>query len=142
MVQIKCLSNGLYSLKNSHIPFGMGFQPPLMADFHLNSTSHIKGLPLVAAILCLLQYDQKPKTFHNQLWIRASDQTCFFFQTCQRCGRMNSQATRWRWPDNFLWFLSFFLLQFLTTLDLWCNFCPNFEGTNIWNQIAIGWQIF
>ena len=28
MVQIKCLSNGLYSLKNSHIPFGMGFQPP------------------------------------------------------------------------------------------------------------------
>ena len=26
MVQIKCLSNGLYSLKNSHIPFGMGFQ--------------------------------------------------------------------------------------------------------------------
>ena len=27
MVQIKCLSNGLYSLKNSHIPFGMGFQP-------------------------------------------------------------------------------------------------------------------
>ena len=28
MVQIKCLSNGLYSLKNSHIPFGMDFQPP------------------------------------------------------------------------------------------------------------------
>ena len=28
MVQIKCLGNGLYSLKNSHIPFGMGFQPP------------------------------------------------------------------------------------------------------------------
>ena len=28
MVQIKCLSNGLYSLKNSHIPFGQGFQPP------------------------------------------------------------------------------------------------------------------
>ena len=28
MVQIKCLSNGLYSLKNYHIPFGMGFQPP------------------------------------------------------------------------------------------------------------------
>ena len=28
MVQIKCLSNGLYSLKNSHIPFGMGFHPP------------------------------------------------------------------------------------------------------------------
>ena len=28
MVQIKCLSNGLYSLKNSHIPFGMGFQQP------------------------------------------------------------------------------------------------------------------
>ena len=28
MVQIKCLSNGIYSLKNSHIPFGMGFQPP------------------------------------------------------------------------------------------------------------------
>ena len=27
MVQIKCLSNGLYSLKNSHIPFGVGFQP-------------------------------------------------------------------------------------------------------------------
>ena len=27
MVQIKCLSNGLYSLKNSHIPFGMRFQP-------------------------------------------------------------------------------------------------------------------
>ena len=26
MVQIKCFSNGLYSLKNSHIPFGMGFQ--------------------------------------------------------------------------------------------------------------------
>ena len=28
MVQIKCLCNGLYSLKNSHIAFGMGFQPP------------------------------------------------------------------------------------------------------------------
>ena len=28
MVQIKCLSNGIYSLKNSHIPFGQGFQPP------------------------------------------------------------------------------------------------------------------
>ena len=28
MVQIKCLGNGLYSLKNSHIPFGQGFQPP------------------------------------------------------------------------------------------------------------------
>ena len=28
MVQIKCLSNSLYSLKNSHILFGMGFQPP------------------------------------------------------------------------------------------------------------------
>ena len=28
MVQIKCLSNSLYSLKNYHIPFGMGFQPP------------------------------------------------------------------------------------------------------------------
>ena len=27
MVKIKCLSNGLYSLKNSHIPFGSGFQP-------------------------------------------------------------------------------------------------------------------
>ena len=29
MVQIKCLSNGLYSLKNSHIPFWQGFRPPL-----------------------------------------------------------------------------------------------------------------
>ena len=28
MVQIKCLSNGLYSLKNSHIPFGQGLRPP------------------------------------------------------------------------------------------------------------------
>ena len=37
MVQsIKCLSNGLYSLKNSHIPFGMG----------LNSTSVTRGLSL------------------------------------------------------------------------------------------------
>ena len=28
MVKIRCLGNGLYSLKNSHIPFGQGFQPP------------------------------------------------------------------------------------------------------------------
>ena len=28
MVHINFLSIGLYSLKNSHIPFGMGFQPP------------------------------------------------------------------------------------------------------------------
>ena len=48
MVQIKCLSNGLYSLKNSHIPFGMGFQPPaLTAEFRLNSTCVTRGLPLV-----------------------------------------------------------------------------------------------
>ena len=33
MVQIKCLSNGLYSLKTSHIPFGMGFQPPPYGGF-------------------------------------------------------------------------------------------------------------
>ena len=32
MVQIKCLSNGLYSLKNSHIPFGKGFHPPTPYD--------------------------------------------------------------------------------------------------------------
>ena len=30
MVQIKCLSNGLYSMKNYHIPFGMGFQLELI----------------------------------------------------------------------------------------------------------------
>ena len=49
MVQIKCLSNGLYSLKNSHIPFGMGFQPPppLTAEFRLNSTFLRLGLPLL-----------------------------------------------------------------------------------------------
>ena len=35
MVQIKCLSNGLYSLKKSHIPFGIGFQPPPTAGFRL-----------------------------------------------------------------------------------------------------------
>ena len=50
MVQIKCLSNGLYSLKNSHIPFGMGFQPPLplTAEFRLNSPYATQGLPLIA----------------------------------------------------------------------------------------------
>ena len=37
MVQIKCLSNGLYSLKNSHIPFGMGFHPPLPLPLRQNS---------------------------------------------------------------------------------------------------------
>ena len=35
-------SNGLYSLKNSHIPFGMGFQPPLTAEFRLNSTAQLR----------------------------------------------------------------------------------------------------
>ena len=47
MVQIKCLSNGLYSLKNSHIPFGKGFQPPpLTAEFRLNIHFFPRGLPL------------------------------------------------------------------------------------------------
>ena len=40
MVQIKCFINGLYSLNNSNIPFGMGFQPlpPLKEEFRLNIT--------------------------------------------------------------------------------------------------------
>ena len=35
--QIKCLSYGLCSLKNSHIPFGMCFQPPLPPLLRQNS---------------------------------------------------------------------------------------------------------
>ena len=35
-MQIKCPSNGLYSLKNSHKPFVKGFQPPLTAKVRLN----------------------------------------------------------------------------------------------------------
>ena len=48
MVQIKCLGNGLYSLKNSHIPFGQGFQPPppLTDKDRLNSAFLVLGLPL------------------------------------------------------------------------------------------------
>ena len=47
MVQIKCLGNGLYSLKNSHIPFGQGFQPPPLTDKdRLNSAFLVLGLPL------------------------------------------------------------------------------------------------
>ena len=50
MVQIKCLSNGLYSLKNSHIPFGQGFQPPPLTDKdRLNSAFLVLGLPLLLA---------------------------------------------------------------------------------------------
>ena len=48
MVQIKCLSNGLYSLKNSHIPFGQGFQPrPLTDKDRLNRAFLVQGLPLL-----------------------------------------------------------------------------------------------
>ena len=47
MVQIKCLSNGIYSLKNSHIPFGQGFQPPPLTDKdRLNRAFLVQVLPL------------------------------------------------------------------------------------------------
>ena len=43
------LLNGLYSLKNSHIPFGKGFQPPhpLTAEFRLNIHFIRWGFPIV-----------------------------------------------------------------------------------------------
>ena len=48
MVQIKCLSNGLYSLKNSHIPFGKGFQSPpysrIPFEHHLFSAGASLGI--------------------------------------------------------------------------------------------------
>ena len=48
MVQIKCLSNGLYSLKNFHIPFGMGFQPPLLySGFPFEQHFSYKGASLI-----------------------------------------------------------------------------------------------
>ena len=51
MVQIKWLSNGLYSLKNSHIT----------AEFRLNSTSVTRGLPLVN----LAGTDHHGQVFHG-----------------------------------------------------------------------------
>ena len=63
MVQIKCLGNGLYSLKNSHIPFGQGFQPPppLTDKDRLNSAFLVLGLPL-QLFLQLATYLEFPKT--------------------------------------------------------------------------------
>ena len=50
MVQIKCLSNGLYSLKNSHIPFGMGFQPPPpYGGFPFEQHFSYYGAPLIVS---------------------------------------------------------------------------------------------
>ena len=63
MVQIKCLTNGLYSLKNSHIPLGMVFNlPPFSAEFHLNSTFLTWGLPLTKERICLSYFKLNQKT--------------------------------------------------------------------------------
>ena len=42
MMQIKCLSNGSYSLKSCHNPFGKGFQPP--APYGEIPVEHLKSL--------------------------------------------------------------------------------------------------
>ena len=42
MMQIKCLSNGSYSLKSCHNPFGKGFQPP--APYGKIPVEHLKSL--------------------------------------------------------------------------------------------------
>ena len=46
-MQIWFLSNGSYSLKNCHNPFGKAIQPPpLTAKFRLNTENPYVGLPL------------------------------------------------------------------------------------------------
>ena len=82
MVQIKCLSNGLYSLKNSHIPFGMGFHPPLMTEFGLNSTFLWLRLPLK-----FVTYRQR---LMNMFDIISSKNTCY---TGQEEPAKTSQST-------------------------------------------------
>ena len=42
MMQIKCLSNGSYSLKSCHNPFGKGFQPP--RPYGKIPVEHLKSL--------------------------------------------------------------------------------------------------
>ena len=50
MMQIWFLSNGSYSLKNCHNPFGKAIQPPpLTAKFRLNTENPYVGLPLEQA---------------------------------------------------------------------------------------------
>ena len=46
MMQIKCLSNGLYSLKNCHIPFGKGFQPPHYGRIPVEQPFTLRGASL------------------------------------------------------------------------------------------------
>ena len=69
MVQIKCLSNGLYPLKNSHIPFGKGFQPPppLTAEFRLYSTFFRQGLPLCGCSITNVDFWAKKRPW-PRLW--------------------------------------------------------------------------
>ena len=44
-MQMRCLSSGIYSLKNCHKPFGIGFQHPLTAKFCMNAHRFFVGLP-------------------------------------------------------------------------------------------------
>ena len=59
-MQIKCLGNGLYLLKNSHKPFGKGFQPPVPPlRQSLIWTLFLWGLPL-------LIWDQRKGTWGGE----------------------------------------------------------------------------
>ena len=66
MVQIKCLSNGVYSLKNSHIPFGMGFQPPPpYGGFPFEQHFSYKGASLIKTEISLdLMVSKSPAHSH------------------------------------------------------------------------------
>ena len=56
-MQIWFLSNGSYSLKKCHNPFGKAIQPPpLTAKFRLNTENPYVVLPLVKCHICRISH--------------------------------------------------------------------------------------
>ena len=65
MMQIKCLSNGSYSLKSCHNPFGKGFQPP--APYGEIPVEHLKSLR--GASLRSVGHSSQKLLPKNDFWI-------------------------------------------------------------------------
>ena len=63
-MQIWFLSNGSYSLKKCHNPFGKAIQPPLTAKCRLNTLNPNMALPL-----CLGDHSILPPTYPNKTQI-------------------------------------------------------------------------
>ena len=70
-MQIWFLSNGSYSLKNCHNPFGKAIQPPpLTAKFRLNTENPYVGLPLLTLYgLNIVQHCQEMVAYGSLCFI-------------------------------------------------------------------------